>query len=373
MTTTTKMFPNLTNDSLVVAGAGADGHGVMAGCRGDGSMTRTQLVAYARQAGIPDECLPAPKDADVQLARAVGSVAGGTYDAKRIRKCDQTVAEARDWSARWALVSSTTTAISAGDKFGDVALVVTLYTDKPEPELVFDCDNDALVDAVRADYDKRIGAAAYVAADITKWLADLYRYHMGAVRCGLGWYVPRASRSIAESIEQVFNREANWGKDWVSPPLPVATSAQLARGIANGLIDEVGEVMGELITARERARAKKPNGDIGTRAAETFMIRFTRIGARVVSYVGLLDRESLASCHEAIHDAMVTLDTILDGGVDETFNGIWTKAATESAAMIDSTSDARRAARTDAKVEAKKPRAARADSQRKQRIARIDA
>ncbi len=262
----------------------------------------------------------------MQLTRAVQAVAQSGYRAECDRKQDQQIVEERDWASRWMLTTRTTGETPrAGGKRGDIALVVTMYNDRGETELVFDCADDALVARVREEYEARIGAVQFTGSDITRWLNEVHREHLGAVRYGFGWYVPRRTRQIAEQICTVFWNEEHWGDAWCDPPLPVASTEQLAMGISNGLVAEVAEVMADLIKMREKIRPTKgdPKADIGPRAAETFMIRFARVGAHVVTFTHLLSADHLAHCREAIHDAMVELDTVLEGGVTEGWNGIW--------------------------------------------------
>lgn len=322
-----------SNETLVVAGAGADGHGVLSGWRGEGGMTRGELASLAERAGLPTEWLPSPKDADVQLARAVKAVAQATgMTDRQEKKRNRQVVEVVEWSARWLLITTSTgDERVAGGAYGNVALVVTLVDGDAGPELTFDCPNPALVDQVREEFNMRVGAERYVASDITNWLTDVHRFRLEAVRYGFGWYVPRVHRAQAEAICQTFWTEARWGECWMDPPLPVATSAQLAMGISNGLIAEVAEVFADLIRQREILRAKRDDqtADIGPRAAENFMVRLTRIGARVCAYDTILGASGTAACKESIHDIMVELDTVLEGGVTGDWNGIWQKIEDE--------------------------------------------
>ncbi len=317
------------NVDLVVAGAGADGHGVISGFRGDGEMTRAQLVDLATRAGLPLEWLPAPKDAGVQLRRAVQSVGGAAYSAEHERARDRQTVEAREPASRWMLVRRGAETMTAGARFGEIVLVATLYDGG---EIEFDGD-EGLATAVRAEFDARVGAERYVASDVTRWLGEVHRYHLDAVRYGFGWYVPRRHRNVAESICAVFWGEARWGDAWMDPPLPVASSAQLSLGLANGLKLEVEEVLVDLANARARVRDAKSDQtvDIGPRAAETYMVRLTRVAARVMSYVDTLGAENVNACRDSIHDAMIELDAVLDGGVTADWNGIWSKIENDRA------------------------------------------
>jgi hypothetical protein len=316
---------------LVVAGTGADGHGVIFGFRGLGAMTRGRLVDIARRCSLPPEWLPMPKEPQVQLTRAVRDVAGDTYNAERELKKSRQVVEAREWTSRWMLVRRVagegTSVPQAGQTFGEIALVATLY---PDGSLEFDGD-EGLATAVRDRFDERVGAERYEAADVTRWINDVHRFHLDAVRYGAGWYVPRRYRQISERITEVFWGEERWGEAWMDPPLPVATSAQLSLGIANGLCSEVDEVLEDLAGQREARRkaSDDPKADIGARAAETFMVRLSKVGSRIVAYADVMGADLVENCRERIHDAMVELDAALEGGVSEDWNGIWNRIEQE--------------------------------------------
>jgi hypothetical protein len=325
-------FRNYAHGSLV-AGAAAEGNGILVGWQGEGDITRTRLVALATQAGIPLGWLPSPKDPAVQLTRAVRAVAGGLYNCERAKKMHARVGE-REWSSRWSLVRRVDDAGMmpvAGEKFGTIVLVVTLYVTRDadgerSAELDFDAPDPALIASVRAEYDTRIGAERYVASDITRWLAETIRYYLDGVRYGGNWYVPRQHRMLAEAICQTF-QAAGWGRSWMSPPLPIATSDQLARGVANGLQGEVGDVVGEIAHLRDLAKADG-KVDIGERAATSAMIRLRGIGERIVAYADMLGETLVEECRFTIHDAMVDLDGVL-GAHD--FEREWSEVATARA------------------------------------------
>lgn len=316
----------------VAAGAGADGHGVISGYRGLGGMQRGTLVALARRAGLPSEWLPLPKEPRVQLARAVASVASefGRLVARQEKKAQRQVAEAREPVSRWFMIRDVASSGGgkAGEAYGNIVAVVTLYDAGGLPELVFDTDNAQLERRVREDFEERINAVMFDAVDVTRWLNEVHRDRLDAVRYGFGWYVPRVHRAEAEEICTAFWNEARWGESWCDPPLPVATSAQLAVGIANGLMMEVDEILEDLSQRREKIRAdrpgEKPPADIGPTAAENFMIRFGRVSQRIVAYSDLLGADGVEECRDRINDAMIELDAVLDGGVDA--NAEWTRA-----------------------------------------------
>lgn len=305
-------------NGTLVAGAAAECHGVLVGWSGRGDLTQEALFTIADKAGIPRQWCPRAKDAAVQLTRAVRAAAGSQYNAEQARRDEES-----DWSSRWMLVTRTVAgdlAPTAGAAYGEIALVVTLHETVSGPELVFDSDNSLLIEKVRSEFRARIASARYVAADVTKWLGEILRFRLDAVRYGGNWYVPRTSRALAESICETL-RESGWGTEWITPALPIATSSQLALGVSFGLEKEVDDVIADLVAARKSAR-DAGRDDIGTRAAETFMVRLRAVGERVIAYSYHLGADLEANVRNRIHDAMVELDGVL-GGVS--FESEWGK------------------------------------------------
>lgn len=316
-----------SDHSLVIAGVGAEGHGVLAGHRrGTGPMRLDTLTETARQAKIPDAWLPRAKAAKVQLTRAVRAIATATgYVAQPGTRL---MTEMRAYANRWYLVSTQRPAaqdgttplapLTPGEAFGTVVLVVTLYDDSTGQELIFQGD-ETLAARVRAQYENNVGSELFQASDVTDWLHEVYREHLDGVLCGTGWYIPRDHRLTAEMICEAFCVGLGWGEGWMCPPLPVATSAQLAYGIAQGLLDQVGGELTRLNDARKEARKAKddPAADIGPRAAEGYALRLGIIRKRCISYAEILGADRLAECNLAIDDALVELDSALGGVTTE--------------------------------------------------------
>lgn len=271
-------------------------------------MTRATLVERALAAHVPEAWLPAPKDPDVQLTRAMRIVASSAYTAENVlkRTWDPTV-EPREWSSRWILVSrlagDTTT---SGGTYGVIALVATLYrAADSQPELVLNTDSDALAVAVRGEFDRLVGAQEYQATHVTQWLAGVIRDRLDGIKRVHSWYVPRKSRAMVESIVSSFSEV--WGK-WSNPPVPVADSAQLSVGVANSLMEEVGEIVGDLNRKRDEALAD--NRALTERTVESIVLRLTNSRARIERYRYILC-ENTEPCLDCIRDAMVELDGII--------------------------------------------------------------
>ena len=305
-----------------VAGAIADSAvGVLTDWYGRGDLTRERLLNIVTLAGVPREWLPAVKDAAVQLSRACVHVAGVAYESKVVRKpvmradlSDDERTEfrrANSWTCRRALVPRRTGDVKAGDAYGRVALVVTMWEDESEaPRLTFDTPegNEALESAVLSQYEARIASERYVAADVTKWLGELLRRRLGAVRYGRAWFVPRANRGTAESLCEAL-RESGWGHSWLYPALPITTSAQLSKGIAIGLQEEIAALCADLGAARTLAR-EAGRADIGPRAHGNYVVRFGEVSSRIGAYRDQLGPELYTECTNVLIDATMALDEI---------------------------------------------------------------
>lgn len=300
----------------VVAGAAAEGHGVLVGWRGHGELTRTKLMELVAQAGIPQDWAPEIKNPNVQLTRAIQAVAGTLYNPEQVKKKNVKFAKGeREWASRWMLVSrQVSDAATAGDNFGEISLVATLFDDDSGSQLVINTNIADLETKVRYEYETRIGAERYIAADITKWLGEVLRDRFDAVRYGGNWYVPRNNRAAAEALCEAF-WAGGWGTSWMRPALPIATSAQLSLGLALGLETEVNEVMADLALQRQEAQ-KQGKQDISEKVATSFMIRLRAIGTRMITYSNILGDENIENCRNHIHDAMIELDKLLEVNFD---------------------------------------------------------
>lgn len=306
----------------VVAGASAEGHGILTDWYGRGDMTRERLLDIQTIAGIPREWLPAVKDAAVQLSRACVHVAGTTYESKKVRKRpfnaeQETYQEwqaTHPWTARYALVRrSLGHEVHTGTAYGDVVLVATLQEHADSaPVLTFDTGEgyEVVREAVATAFEHRIGQVVYTASDVTRWLGDLLRRRLGAVRYGRTWYVPRNTRTIAEGLTDAL-RESGWGHSWLYPALPIATSEQLSLGLALGLQEEVAGVMADLQNARNAAHAAG-RVDIGERAVESFQGKFQAIEKRIRQYEATLGPDHTRTSLDVVADALIVLDGISD-------------------------------------------------------------
>lgn len=305
----------------LVAGAAAEGHGALTDWLGRGARTGAALLQLTRGI-IPEAWLPAPKDAPVQLGRAMHTVAGNRYVVRPVRKSkDPKVRETETWLARYILVTMpVANQVRAGDKFGDIVMVATLVGDETVSNLqceVPQTDDPALFSErqqlcaqLRLTYGSLVGAQVHTASDITRWLGLTLRRQLQCIRYGRAYYIPRETRETAEALVNAL-RSDGWGHNWMYPALPVATSGQMSLGLALGLALDVTELANELGAMRTEAReAGRP--DIGPRALQTKREQLDVIKARVNFYADRLG-EARSEVDEPIRDLEATLYEIEQG------------------------------------------------------------
>lgn len=264
----------------MVAGAGAEGHGVLIGFDGRKPMAHATLCGLAREAGMPEAWLPSVREPATQARRA-------THYQVRSHLTFYTEERGRKWRLERPIDTA-----APGEKSGEVALVVSLNDDG-----TIDTHGDReLAAAVRERFDMLIGGAVHRATDITAWLREVLRYRLSAVKYGGNWYIPRRHRATAERICETFHR-AGWGENWMVPALPIATTEQLAQGLANGLAGEIAEIIDEVDEAKATAAAKdKPMAEM---TASRLLVQLRNVAERVCQYGALLGDKHVAACRDA--------------------------------------------------------------------------
>lgn len=297
----------------VVAGAVAEGNGILTHWTGADELTRGKLVELATAAELPDSWLPKAKSAETQAHLAVTTVARELkLDAKREKKTHKDAGAAYD--TRWRITDASTAGNDAGQSAGSITLVVTLN----EGELTFAGDED-IATKVTAAYKDLTDREVLQAGHVTTWLGGILRDRLGGVKYGGCWYVPVATRPAAEKIINAF--APAWGTDWMNPPTPIATSEQLARGIANGLAAEVDNTLREL--AKDGSKCK--GGKVGETAAITYLRRFKDHGAKALAFGHLLGEKLVKEVKTKIATATAQLDGLIDDGMGtvKRFELIW--------------------------------------------------
>lgn len=303
--------PTLTAHDMVV-GAETAGSGVITGWSGSGELTRIDLQTILTGAGFPEHWAPEPKTPHAHagfalaLLNQVGSVVradrGGRRRGERLASSDGLV---RKFAGRWIVGTANARAGVVGDAFGQIAMTAILYTDG-RLECVGQPD---LCARVTEDYQRRVDSEVYPAGEVTLWLRSLLAKRLGGVRMGGVWYVPR--RHAVECHKLVAVLSSAWGLDWISPPLPMATSTQLLQGLTAGLVREATEVLTDLETARASARATGAS-EIRSGAATTLYKRLMVVADRAKGYADLLGPGHVAAVRASLQAALDIIKPLCD-------------------------------------------------------------
>lgn len=314
----------------LIAGAVAEGSGVLVGWSGRGKLTRGALVeALGSISGVGVKA-PVATSARAQAGRVMSSLTALGY-VVRVARAGTVAANGTLWT-----VGSVNHRSVVGAELGSVELRATLQADG---RLITE-GHEALGAKVAADYAALIADEIYQAADITGWLGHTLATVYDAVRFGVGWYVPARHAHAAGELCAVVSKI--WGADWIVPALPVATSNQLRDGIVRGLTSEVDALMARLATERGNAQTEyedrvathkatqtdlmRGRGDIGPKRGQTYLTELRGIGTRIVAYGQVLGEERLASAREQVRQAVVELETVLgdeNSGISQRFAAVW--------------------------------------------------
>ncbi len=301
----------------LVAGASAEGNGILTGFSGRGSMTRATLLATLATAGFPQDWAPAAKTRHAQAGNVLGALnhlglvcradskrrksklAKGTAEAELdlmvaadarqdgnhyasdalVRRAGGIDAVVPTWTARWEVAAGRGREAEVGAAFGTVVMIATL---DQNGELHLECDNEALVRRVREDFQARVDAEEFQAADVTAWLGSILVSKFHAARLGGNWYVRRQYASDAERLLKAFS--LRWGKEWMLPALPVATTEQLCDGLANGLVAEATAIHDDFVKLAN-------DGALTSRRAEGLYGDIKAIAVRVYGLITVIGEE----------------------------------------------------------------------------------
>jgi hypothetical protein len=310
----------------LIAGATAEGHGVLVGWQGQGKLSRGALVAAIETLGVR---VPLATSARAQAGRVMGELNGLGYVVRVAR-------EARAVNTTIWTIGRVNHKSLVGSELGEVTMRATLH---PDGSITTD-GGGGLAEQVQAKYKTLVEGEIYQAADITGWLVRTLMIGYDAVRFGVGWYVP--ARHAAAAGELCATVSKIWGSDWIVPALPVATSDQLRDGIVRGLTDEVASLLHKLATERntaqvayeDRVATHKANqqdlmigrGDIGPKRAASFLVELRAIGARMVAYGQILGEERVKLASDSVRAAVVELESVLSddfSGISARFAAVW--------------------------------------------------
>lgn len=345
------------SERQLIAGAAAEGHGILTGWDGRGSMTRTEVIVALGAGGFPLDWAPEAKSAHAQAGRAINALnslgfvvrADRTKSQKRakLNLADTEFAEmvARDakeegqhrradaimttdaggvatWRARW-MIGTTSTQASVGGAYGDVVMVATLDN---MGKLWLDSKNTQIADRVRADFESSVASENYSAADISDWLKSTLVSRFRAARVGGNYYVKHTHAEAAERFLTAFARR--WGQNWLIPALPVATSEQLRTGIASGLAREVDDVLTEYRDAV--TKAKSESREMGARLASSLHDKLRTLAERAAAFSLLLGAHHVHGLREQCIAASDEIQTSMSD-IQIRFGNIFDELARDAA------------------------------------------
>lgn len=332
----------------LIAGAVAEGHGVIVSWGGTAT-TRGQILAALESVGLTN-LAPNAASPEAHAGEVIERLNRTGYV---VRKAPARKVGERVWTA--ASLNHTS---QVGDSAGDVLIRFTLRGDT----LTYD-GPAAIGDAVRETFETRMAAERYKAGDITTWLGKVLRQYMRATRFGLGWYVPQRHAELTTQLCEALS--SGFGSDWITG-LPVASSDQLRKGIARGLIDEVRDLLHRLDVERATAAAAKDRavveatnkldgcvdrasrilaqnelhkatskrGDIGDDRIKTFLSELRTITERIVAYGRILGEDHLVAARSQLRDANVALETLRGEdhtGIRARFDALFEELAADDA------------------------------------------
>jgi len=327
---TRQVEPSLTVDrrerlfaGRVVAGSAAEGHGALTSWTGEKVLTVARAAEIGTEGGVAPEHLPKARKPETYAHAAIRDVAAklGYYATKQKR--DKLAAD-QDYDHRWRLQPLAVSG-EAGDSAGRIALVATLK----DAVLSFTTDGSTLsqlaAEAIERAYAELSGAQVLTAGQVTGWLGAYLRDHLGAVKYYRDWYVPQAVRPAADKLIAAFVA-SGWGKreEWHYPMTPIATSNQLAAGIAAGLKAEVEELHKD----QEHDANATVNKQLGEQGARGYLQRYKNKLARVKAFELILGEELVRDVKAMVEAKVATLETALVGaddglGIAKRFQLIW--------------------------------------------------
>lgn len=280
-----------TQKNIVISGQAAEGSGALAGWRGQGTMTRGDIVAALASAGLSDALAPREKSYRAQAGQAVRRLDNRGYVVRSAARSSAVklarIAGTRAWDARWTVSATNAATADVGDASGRVVATFELNG----AELTGEGDA-GLIAEVTEIFNALRDAQTFQAGEVTAWLSSALCRHMGATGYSLGYYVPATSRAQANALCAALMARG-WGRDWACPLLPVATSDELRIGIVRSLEDDIAAVAGAIASSAGEAAAEGRAAMQPGRAAQ-FLRTLTDVEGRLDAYRALCGEARVA-------------------------------------------------------------------------------
>jgi len=323
--------------NAMVAGAAASGHGVLVGFSGRGTMTHAEYTTLCDTAAIPADWRMTPKTAHAQIGRIVQGLNNLGFVARADKTKAQRAIAARPnrpgyhqgalpvptWTARYQIARTSRTG-SVGGAFGEIVCTVTLTA---TDEVQIESSDADLAARIRTDFDSAMASSVYQAVDVSSWIASTIVERYRGARLGGNWYVRREHAERCERLLRCFAQ--GWGKEWLLPPLPVATSDELCQGLVKNFTAEAEIVLASYRESLDAAR-KRGEDRISSRAARPLWSEITTLAERAVEFSSLFSEHSgLRNLRSVLSAAANEIAESLDG-MTQRFELIFDELAREA-------------------------------------------
>ncbi len=278
----------------LIAGAVAEGNGIIFAWRGSGELTLGQIEDLCAKHNL-SHLVPESKSTHALAARAIRSAIGSGYALKALSK-----PKGAAYAARWAWSTVDGHAdLNLNDNSGQVAGIAQL-----------NLDNTLVCEGVHStkigeEYNRLKNGEVFSAIDITNWIAGFVRSANG-IKLGTAHYLPSNVVSTYEHF--IVDLSNNWGDDWLLPT-PIATTEQLRIGLSKGLFAEYNDLLSELQSADKAAKERKAVG-LGVRAATSFVRKFTELQERAKGFAVLIGAERVNVVVQACAEQVNTLSNL---------------------------------------------------------------
>ena len=271
--------------------------GIITGWQGSGEMTRGSIVAALESAGMPSSDAPRAKSAKRCASMAISACTTAQDGVTGDRR--------GSWSIGRKVAGD------VGESLGQITVTVRLRED----DTLAIAGDEILGVQISTEYARRLHGEVLSATEITHWFTDLVRSRFSAVSFGGVWFVPSASVTAYQSLRGAL-QAAGYGSQWL-PGLTVHTEESLAVGLRDGLSAEVATLAREVAQARRVAR-DGGRGDIGPRAAHSWLEQVEALAGRIESFGYLVGAGHVLGLHTDLHQirrdlADLTSDTALRG------------------------------------------------------------
>lgn len=264
-------------NNIIMAGQAAEGSGAITGWRGQSYLTLGSIVELLESAGLPTSWAPTAKSAKAHAGQAIRNLNNLGFVVRAAKRSEQSkLQQAIGWDARWVVSRAMASTGGVGDAMGEIVLTVELHDGALKL-----AGAPLLMIQVQGAYDELRNAEAFAAGDVTTWLASLLITHCGATGFGTGYYIPQGQRSIASKLIAAVC--CRWGRSWIFPLLPVATTDELRQGISRNLIEDITSISDSLASLRATA-TKENRAEIQPGQAAALLRNLKAIQERVAAY-----------------------------------------------------------------------------------------